>query len=131
MPAEDIAADTVLDSGAAVSLGEMSSKRFPALVPGEVAGDGVVVPVTIVNNGGDEISLSSLVVTFFYGQDNAPASQMPSASDEVPASVGAGESVTLSYAFRVPAESREQVRVVVDLDASDRAAVFEGAGPAA
>lgn len=131
MPAQDVAAETVLDSGTAVSLGEMSAKRFPALVPGEVAGDGVVVPVTIVNNGSDLIPLDSLAVTFFYGQDNTPASPMPSASDEVPTSVTAGESVTISYAFRVPAESREHVRVVVDLDVSDRAAVFEGAGPAA
>lgn len=121
----------VLESGATITLGELSSTSLSSEEPGEVAGAGVLVPVTVSNPGTEALSLESLVVTFYYGADNTPAPVHPSASESAPASLEAGQSVSFSVAFRVPADSREQVRVVVDLDASLKAAVFEGSAPSA
>lgn len=122
---------SVLESGTTITLGALSNVSLGSEVPGEVAGDGLLVPVTISNPGTDAVSLEALVVTCSYGAGNTPAPVHPSASDPVPGSVGAGESVTFSVAFRVPKESRDHVRVVVDLDASQKAAVFEGSAPSA
>ncbi|WP_366180478.1 hypothetical protein ABXS69_09845 [Actinomyces timonensis] len=114
--------------GAAISLGAMRSEDLKA-GPGETGGPGVVIPVTITNNTGSDLSLSGLVVTVTYGADKSPAAELVSAYGEVPESVAPGESKTLEKAFTIPLSGRGQVHVVVDLGPDHAAATFDGAAP--
>ncbi|WP_244925039.1 hypothetical protein [Actinomyces bowdenii] len=117
-----------VNEAASVQIGQMRSQELEA-GPGEVGGAGVVVPVTVSNTSSEPLSLSGLVVTVTYGADGAPAEEVASVSDVIPASLAAGESQSIERAFTIPAEGRGQVRVVVDLGADYPAAVFEGPAP--
>ena len=110
--------------GVSISLGQ---PRIEELTGG-VAGSGIVVPVTLTNSSGTEISLSGFTTSASYGEgDGTPANEVPSASKRVPAKLAAGESVSVDRAFVVPAEGRKNVKVVVDLGAAYHSAVFRGA----
>ena len=70
---------------------------------------------------------SVLSTTVNYGEGGGtPASEIVSASDAVPASLAAGQTVTVNRAFVIPAEDRASVKVVVDLGADHGAATFRG-----
>ena len=113
--------------GVSISLGQPRIEELTG-GPGEVAGSGIVVPVTLTNNSGTEISLSGFTTSASYGEgDGTPANEVPSASKRVPAKLAAGESVSVDRAFVVPAEGRRNVKVVVDLGAAYHSAVFRGA----
>lgn len=113
--------------GVSISLGQPRIEELTG-GPGEVAGSGIVVPVTLKNSSGTEISLSGFTTSASYGEgDGTPANEVPSASKRVPAKLAAGESVSVDRAFVVPAEGRRNVKVVVDLGAAYHSAVFRGA----
>lgn len=113
--------------GVSISLGQPRIEELTG-GPGEVAGSGIVVPVTLTNSSGTEISLSGFTTSASYGEgDGTPANEVPSASKRVPAKLAAGESVSVDRAFVVPAEGRGNVKVVVDLGAAYHSAVFRGA----
>lgn len=112
--------------GVSISLGQPRIEELTG-GPGEVAGSGIVVPVTLTNSSGTEISLSGFTTSASYGEgDGTPANEVPSASKRVPAKLAAGESVSVDRAFVVPAEGRGNVKVVVDLGAAYHSAVFRG-----
>lgn len=113
--------------GVSVSLGQPRIEELTG-GPGEVAGSGIVIPVTLTNSSGTEISLSGFTTTASYGEgEGTPANEVPSASKRVPAKLAAGKSVSVDRAFVVPAEGRGNVKVVVDLGAAYHSAVFRGA----
>ena len=112
--------------GVSISLGQPRIEELTG-GPGEVAGSGIVVPVTLTHSSGTEISLSGFTTSASYGEgDGTPANEVPSASKRVPAKLAAGESVSVDRAFVVPAEGRGNVKVVVDLGAAYHSAVFRG-----
>lgn len=117
-----------IDGGIVISLGQLQSQDF-ASAPGEVGGPGVLVPVTVTNNSGQDLSLASVLsTTVNYGEGSGtPAGEIISASDAVPPTLAAGQVVTINRAFVVPAEGRGSVKVVVDLGADHGAATFRGA----
>jgi len=125
----ELAQPVALENAVTVAIGELTSRHLDAALPDEVSGDGVIVPVTVANTGADELSLAGLVVTVAAGEENAPASQMLSASDQIPASLAPGRAVTIDMAFVIPEELRGNISIVVDLGAQSRAAVFQGAAP--
>lgn len=117
-----------VDGDLVISLGQMQAKDF-ASGPGEVGGAGVLVPVTVTNKSGQDLPLASVLsTTVNYGEGaGTPASEIVSASDAVPATLAAGQTVTVNRAFVIPAEGRGNVKVVVDLGAGRGAATFRGA----
>lgn len=117
-----------VDGAVSLQIGQMRSEELQA-GPGEVGGAGVVVPVTVSNTSDSELSLSGLVVTVTYGADGAPAEEVTTVSDVIPASLAPGETQSIERAFTIPADGRGQVRVVVDMGADYPAAVFEGPAP--
>lgn len=116
-----------VDGDLVVSLGQMQAKDF-ASGPGEVGGSGVLIPVKVTNRSSQELPLASVLsTTVNYGEGaGTPASEIISASDAVPPKLAAGETVTVNRAFVIPAESRGNVKVVVDLGAGRGAATFRG-----
>lgn len=117
-----------IDGGVVISLGQLQAKDF-ASAPGEVGGPGVLVPVTVTNNSGQDLPLASVLsTTVNYGEGGGvPASEIVSASDAAPASLAAGQTVTVNRAFVIPSEGRGSVKVSVDLGADHGAATFRGA----
>ena len=116
-----------VDGDVVISLGKLQAQDF-ASGPAEVGGPGVLVPVTVTNNSGQDLALASVLsTTVNYGEGGGtPASEIVSASDAVPASLAAGQTVTVNRAFVIPAEERGNVKVVVDLGADRGAATFRG-----
>ena len=116
-----------VDGDLVVSLGQMQAKDF-ASGPGEVGGSGVLVPVKVTNRSSQDMPLASVLsTTVNYGEGTGtPASEIVSASDAVPATLAAGQTVTVNRAFVIPAEERGNVKVVVDLGADRGAATFRG-----
>ena len=116
-----------VDGDLVISLGQMQAKDF-ASGPGEVGGAGVLVPVTVTNRSSQDLPLASVLsTTVNYGEGaGTPASEIISASDAVPSSLAAGETVTVNRAFVIPAEGRGNVKIVVDLGAGRGAATFRG-----
>ena len=116
-----------IDGGVVISLGQLQAQDF-ASGPGEIGGSGVLVPVTVTNNSGKDLPLASVLsTTVNYGEGGGtPASEIVSASDAVPATLAAGQTVTVNRAFVVPAEGRGNVKVSVDLGADHGAATFRG-----
>lgn len=117
-----------VQGSASVQIGQLRAETLSA-GPGEVGGAGIVVPVTVSNTSGSELSLSGLVVNVSYGPDRTPAEEITSASDVIPASLAPGETQSIERAFVIPADSRGQVRVEVDLGADYPTAVFDGPAP--
>ena len=117
-----------VDGDLVISLGQMQAKDF-ASGPGEVGGAGVLIPVTVTNKSGQDLPLASVLsTTVNYGEGaGTPASEIVSASDAVPATLAAGQTVTVNRAFVIPAEGRGNIKVVVDLGADRGAATFRGA----
>ena len=117
-----------VDGDLVISLGQMQAKDF-ASGPGEVGGAGVLVPVTVTNKSSQDLPLASVLsTTVNYGEGaGTPASEIVSASDAVPATLAAGQTVTVNRAFVIPAEGRGNIKVVVDLGAGRGAATFRGA----
>ena len=117
-----------VDGDLVISLGQMQAKDF-ASGPGEVGGAGVLVPVTVTNKSSQDLPLASVLsTTVNYGEGaGTPASEIVSASDAVPATLAAGQTVTVNRAFVIPAEGRGNIKVVVDLGADRGAATFRGA----
>ena len=116
-----------VDGDLVISLGQMQAKDF-ASGPGEIGGAGILVPVTVTNKSGQDLPLASVLsTTVNYGEGaGTPASEIVSASDAVPATLAAGQTVTVNRAFVIPAEGRGNVKVVVDLGAGRGAATFRG-----
>ncbi len=117
-----------IDGDVVISLGQLAAQDF-ASGPGEVGGPGVLVPVTVTNNSGQDLALASVLsTTVNYGEGaGTPASEIISASDAAPATLAAGQTVTINRAFVIPADGRGSVKVVVDLGAGHGAATFRGA----
>ena len=116
-----------VDGDLVISLGQMQAKDF-ASGPGEIGGAGILVPVTVTNKSGQDLPLASVLsTTVNYGEGaGTPASEIVSASDAVPATLAAGQTVTVNRAFVIPADGRGNVKVVVDLGAGRGAATFRG-----
>ena len=128
LPAQGLDQAAALDNGLNVQIGALRAADIAA-APGEIGGAGIIVPVTVGNSTGQDISLSGLVVTVTYGADAVPADAVEGASDVVPASLAPGQGIVVEYGFVVPVEERGSVSVVVDSGAESRAAVFQGEAP--
>ncbi|WP_243076169.1 hypothetical protein [Microbacterium sp. SS28] len=100
-------------------------------VPGERSGPAIAVSVRITNNGGQPVDTSGSNVNLTYGGDT----RIPAAAvtgDETtawPASVPPGESATAIFVFSVPQVSSGDIRVIVDLLATEPDVVFTGPEP--
>lgn len=100
-------------------------------VPGEVGGPSVRVTVEVANGTSAPLDLSSAVVNAYYGPELTPArGLLEPGGSPFPASVAPGTSASGVYVFRVPVESRGQVRFELDLAPGATVVLLEGPAPA-
>lgn len=114
-------------SGVSVTIPTWESVKIPAGAPGEIGGPGVALTVRVVNDSTHDLDLSNVLVDLRYGSKDTPALR----ADRAPTvpfdgSVKAGDAATAVYAFRIDADDRDQVQVLVGLNPEQPVVVFEG-----
>lgn len=112
-----------VDSVTAVTAGEA--------LPGEVTGPAVQVTLTVRNDGASTAAVRGASLNLTYGGDErTPAA--PVSSDGTiawPDTLEPGASATVVSTFSVPETNAGEVRVIVDLLASEPDVVFVGSRP--
>lgn len=100
-------------------------------MPGEVRGPAVRVAVTVTNGGSEPVDVAGASTTLTYGGDQEiPAIGVADPGAVLwPTSLGAGEKATSVSYFSVPLDADGDVRVIVDLLASEPHIVFAGKRP--
>ncbi|MBW3069447.1 hypothetical protein GZ998_08025 [Actinomyces sp. 594] len=119
---------TAESAGTQVSLSSMQAVDAVAGGVGEVSGPALEVEVS-VTAGEEEVDLSVASVELTYGDDQTPAVSFTSAEQahDLPAKVGAGQTVTGTYVFAVPTDARDRVDVKVTVSTGEPVVVFRGA----
>lgn len=116
--------------GVTFSIGALEAVDGVANGPGEVAGPALRFPVTVRNDTGEAISLTSTVVNLFAGEELSPAVEVGEPGGQpLPETVAAGASATGVFVFSVATELRDQVQISVDYSADAPVVLFEGQAP--
>lgn len=100
-------------------------------IPGEVSGPAVKVVIRVQNDGSETVDTSGASVNLTYGDDDrTPAVELSDpTSSMLPSSLPAGDAAEAVYIFAVPLEDAGNVRIMVDVLASEPDVVFEGPRP--
>ncbi|WP_294979129.1 hypothetical protein [uncultured Microbacterium sp.] len=118
-------------AGATVQLVAVTKGTFTGDVPGEPSGDAITVSVRVVNNGSAPIDTGAAGVNLTYGgDDRTPGIAVTDKKARVfPASVAPGAEATADFTFVAPLAAEGDIRVTVDLLASEPDIVFVGPRP--
>jgi hypothetical protein len=103
-----------LTSDVRVTVSTVRGVHVSASGPGDIAGAGVSVGLTVKNGGTKPFNLDGLAVTAIYGTDDKPA--IPGGAgngDPLTGSLRAGRSATGEYVFNVPAAQARSLQVQV------------------
>jgi hypothetical protein len=124
-PAVDVGTTTAFSNGVKVRVSKLTQVKVKASGPGDIAGDGVAVHLTVKNSSRKKFNLNGIAVTASYGQDQ-PASPAGSGNGKLLAgSLAVGEKASGVYVFTVPKAEASSVRVEVSSDASALIVVYE------
>ena len=124
LPPRKVGQAAPLTEGVEVSVTTVSEKDLKASGPGEVAGAGVVVRLEVRNRTGKPFDLTSLAVNATYGK-GTPAP--PGDAEHAPGlsgSVKAGDTAVGTYAFSVPEDEADSLKVDVTSSASANVIIF-------
>lgn len=117
------------DDGVSVRIDDVSFSKETAQGPGSFPDrEYARLTLTIDNDSAGPIDLGTSVLTLLDA-DGTAAVRVYAAEAETSdfaGSVAAGKSATATYAFAVPADSRDEVTLVVDFDGDHTSAVFRG-----
>jgi hypothetical protein len=122
-PAVSIGTTTTLSDGVRVLVSGISTVKVRASGPGDVAGDGVAVQLTVQNSSEQPFDLSGLAITAFYGQAQ-PASP-GGVGDLLTGPLETGEKARGVYVFTVPTSKVPSVQVQVSSSTSAVIAVYK------
>lgn len=115
-----------LAGGVDVTVSDVELVDVTAQTPGEIAGPAVALTITVDNTSAEAVDLSTAMVTVTgsagsYGQATTSAPYNPFAG-----AVGAGQTASAVYVFRLPAEERSSLQVTVEYIAGAPIALFVG-----
>lgn len=118
--------------GVTASLSGIEAVTGEAMTPGEIGGPALRITVEIANGTSQDLDLGSAVVTLTYGADAIPAPPLGEPGGQpFPATVASGQTATSVVLFTVPADSRNDITVSVDLGIGTVVTAFRGSAPAA
>jgi hypothetical protein len=125
LPAVEVGDEADLSQGVTVTVSRVRATEVKASGPGDIAGDGAAVSVSVDNETSSAFDLGGLVVTATYGK-NKPASP-GGAGNGTPLTgpLKAGASADGTYVFSVPKSSLSSLRVQVSSDSSPNVLVFK------
>ncbi|NOJ60761.1 hypothetical protein [Arthrobacter sp. 260] len=117
-------------NGLTATVSSMEPIDAEAFGIGEIAGPALRFVITVENTTDEAVSLGNSVVNVEYGPDSLPAVQLTgSGATEFPATVDAGESAATTLVFSIPADERDSIRILLNVEASSPIAAFVGAAP--
>lgn len=128
------AADADLDSSAtypdAVSVRILghTNRQVNGLGPGATSGPVTMFRISVTNDSDAALRLGSVVVSAVYGPGTGfvadPSYDLP--VGDLAGTLRPGATRTAKYAFAIPVDARDRIRLYVDLDGSRVPAVFTG-----
>ena len=119
-----------VERGLTARVSKLESVTGEATGPGEIAGPALRAAITLSNDSGEALDLSSTVVNLYYGSAETPASALSGpAAAELPRRVKAGGKATGRFVFSVPAEERSDVLITVDYSVETPVVAFRGRAP--
>lgn len=100
-------------------------------IPGEPSGPAIQVTVRLTNDSNEAVDTAGANVTLTYGgDDRLPAAGLTGDGSSVwPASIAAGDSAEAIFQFSVPSSPEGDLRVTVDILASEPNVIFVGPRP--
>lgn len=116
--------------GLTVTVREINPVEGTSDAPGEIAGPSLQFVVDFANSSDQPVSLAQVAVNADYGQDRTPAIELDQEqSEQVPAEVAPGQTVSGSYVYNVPEDQRDLVRLLVFTNVDAPVFAFEGSTP--
>ncbi|WAP51167.1 hypothetical protein OL239_14980 [Arthrobacter sp. ATA002] len=126
----EISTDSSANAGIDIRVTGMEAVDGEAEGIGEVAGPAVRFTVTVTNNSGSPIDLANAVMTVETGADKVPCTQLSGPQAEpLPSAAEPSQTVTGSYVFLIPVETRDLVTVYLSYSVDAPVAAFEGEVP--
>lgn len=122
----DIDEPAVVEKGVTVTLASIKAIEGKVTVPGDEAGPALLITVKAVNKSKDDVSTPGVIVNVYYGDDETPAGILTRPREDFPPVLAAGKSETGQFAFTVPTDQRDNIRVEVDLSVGSPVVLFEG-----
>ena len=116
--------------GVVFSISELEAVEGIARGPGEIAGPSLRFAVSVRNDTAAPVSLTSIVVNFYFGAAQSPATELAAPGGvPFPDEVAAGQAANGVFVFTVPDDERDEVQIAVDYSAGVPIVLFEGAAP--
>ncbi|TDN90831.1 hypothetical protein [Microbacterium sp. BK668] len=114
-----------------VEVTSLEPRSIERSAPGEPSGPALAVTVRISNNGADALDTSGANVSLEYGGDDRIPAVAVSGGDSTlwPSSVAAGATSSAVFVFSKPEGASGDIRVIVDLLATEPDVVFVGPEP--
>lgn len=103
------------------------SVELKAKVPGDISGPGVLVTVTITNNGSSALGVDQTLVSLVDASGDVAPGFIGEPAKPLTGSLAPGKKASGSYAFGVDVQKRGKVRIEVRGHPSMGIAVYEGA----
>ena len=123
-PAVDVGTTTTLSNGVKVLVSKVTVVKVKATGPGDIAGDGVAVHLTVKNSSKKPFDLNGLAVTASYGKAQ-PASPGGAGTGELlNGTLKVGKKARGVYVFTVPKAKASTVEVQVSSNASALIVVY-------
>lgn len=121
-------AEATPEPGVTVTVPDVKKVTGEANVAGEVGGPALRFAVELTNGTGEVLDLRTVVVNAYYGPDRTPATPLlkPGGRAFEP-EVGADESASGAFVFRIPPEFQDEVELEVDAGVGKAIAIFTGA----
>jgi hypothetical protein len=115
------------ETGVRVTLRSWEPVTIKSGAPGEIGGPGVAITVRVVNGSTSSLDLSNVVADLQYGDQRTPAIRSDrSPTDAFSGILDPGDRATATYAFRIDADDRDKVTLLVSLNPEVPLVVFEG-----
>ncbi|MFE7845376.1 DUF4352 domain-containing protein [Microbacterium sp. NPDC057407] len=115
-----------LEGGVNVTVSEVEQLEVKAETPGEIAGPAVALTLTVENDSGESIDLSTAMVSVTGSKDSYGQATTSEPYSPFLGSLEPGEEASGIYVFRLPAEERDSLQVTVEYIAGAPIALFTG-----
>ncbi|WP_340536700.1 hypothetical protein [Nocardioides sp. GXZ039] len=127
-PGAEFGAPAAYPDGVSVRILGHTNRHVNGLGPGATSGPATMFRISVANDSESPLELGSVVVTAVYGPGAGfvadPSYDLP--VGDLAGTLRPGATRTAKYAFAIPADARDRIRLYVDLDGSRMPAVFTG-----
>lgn len=116
-----------LGNGVTVKVSKVEAVEGEAQGPGEIAGPGLRVTVTVVNDTSEALPMDLALANLYYGKDERPAgTQSGPGLSPLAQPIPAGDEASGTYVFAVPVADRDQIKVEFSYTTAAPTVIFNG-----